>query len=323
MSTALVLGDTASLTVRSAVRAARSLVGTGKVDLLLIGRDADAAGEKATRWKGVSRLLVGKTNTPVTAECATRVTRAQMDKSSYNFVVAAADSFGKNLIPRLAGTLGLAALSDVTNIIDAKQGVFVRPMYAGNALATVRNNESVKVLTVRPTAFEPVGVCTSNGEEKTPIASIDTAPFTNTGAQWVGEQSFDSTRPDLSSASVVIAGGRGLKNAENFKLLGEIADVLNGAVGATRAAVDLGWVPNDMQIGQTGKVVAPKLYFAIGLSGAIQHLAGMKDSKIIVAINKDPDAPIFQIADYGLIGDLFEVLPQLVDKIKVLSKEHS
>lgn len=327
MSAALVIGDTASSAVRSAVRAARACVGASNtVDVLLIGSETSLSSARTEKWEGVSKVLLSNTPRPTTAESVTAIARkliGKVEQGSYGYVIAAADTFGKNVIPRLAGTMGLAALSDVTKIINSSQGIFVRPMYAGNAIATVQISEPIKMLTIRPTSFtEDI----ESTEEKVQMIEMDKRnddeiEEVEKNVRWIGEQSSIKERPELGAASVVVAGGRGLKSKEHFKMLEEMADVMKGAVGATRAAVDLGWVSNDLQIGQTGKVVAPQLYFAVGLSGAIQHLAGMKDSKTIVAINKDADAPIFQIADYGLVGDLFEVIPQLIDKIKSLPKK--
>jgi electron transfer flavoprotein alpha subunit len=225
----------------------------------------------------------------------------------YTHILAPATSFGKNFMPRLAAKLGVEQISDVIQMITAD--IFVRPIYAGNALTQVQSTDSVKLLTIRPAAF-PHNTCF---QETAPIIPLK-KDYTNkhvSEVQWVRDECQISERPELGSARVVISGGRGLQSAENFSLLAAIAKKLNAAIGASRAAVDAGFVPNDYQVGQTGKVVAPELYIAVGISGAIQHVAGMKDSKVIVAINKDPDAPIFQIADYGLVGDLFTILPEL------------
>jgi electron transfer flavoprotein alpha subunit len=243
-----------------------------------------------------------------TAENVAATALDAIARGQYSHVVAAATSFGKNAMPRIAAKLDAAQVSDIT-AINAPD-TFVRPIYAGNAFATVRSSDPIKVVTVRATAFDPAGA--SGGQ-----ASIDTiaaAPEVP-AAKVVGQARTKSARPELTSARVVISGGRGLGSGENFKLLEALADKLNAAIGASRAAVDAGYVPNDYQVGQTGKIVAPDLYVAIGISGAIQHLAGMKDSKVIVAINKDPEAPIFQIADYGLVGDLFEVVPALTAEL--------
>lgn len=317
---ALVVGDGASPAVRSAVRAAQACVSSGHVDVLLIGRSSSSDAEAAAKWNGVSSVIVGGSEQPLTAEYATPIVKSQIETGNYGHVVAPASTFGKNVLPRVAGVLGVSTISDVIEVKEDGAGeVFVRPIYAGNALATVKSKDEIKLLTVRPTSFEPIE---ERSEGLAEISRIEAAEDpVGVKSRWVAEDRTESSRPDLTAAGVVIAGGRGLKSGKNFKLLEDIADELGGAVGATRAAVDLGWVANDMQVGQTGKVVAPELYIGVGISGAIQHLAGMKDSKTIVAINKDGEAPIFQVADYGLVADLFEAVPELQKKLKALPKK--
>ena len=291
-----------------AISAAREL--GGEVHLLVAGADARAAAEQAAGVSGVAKVFLADAVhlTNPTAETLTAVLVPLARAGAYSHVVAAATGFGKNVMPRVAAKLDVAQVSDVMKI--ESPDTFVRPIYAGNAFATVQSIDPVKVLTIRTTAFEAAGT----GQSPAPIETVEVPPDAGFG-KVLHQELTQSVRPELGNARVIVSGGRGLGSGENFKLLEALADKLNAAIGASRAAVDAGYVPNDYQVGQTGKIVAPDLYVAVGISGAIQHLAGMKDSKVIVAINKDPDAPIFQIADYGLVGDLFEVIPALTAEL--------
>jgi electron transfer flavoprotein alpha subunit len=277
----------------------------GDTDVLIVGHDCRAVAEQATRLPGVKKVWLA--DAPEYAhQLAENVAPLLADlATNYTHVLAPATTFGKNILPRTAALLDMAMVGDVIKIVSAD--VFVRPIYAGNALATVQASDRVKLLTIRGTAFSPAQL------EAGAQATIDVLAkvIPNTLSQFERADIQVSTRPELTAARVIIAGGRGLKSADNFKLLEKLADSLGAAIGASRAAVDAGFAPNDYQVGQTGKVVAPELYIAIGISGAIQHMAGMKDSKVIVAINNDADAPIFQIADYGLVADLFTSIQEL------------
>lgn len=285
------------------VTAAKKL--KGEIDLLVIGCECQAAANHAARITDVKNVL-WIDDAVYQHQLAENVAAvmAELGKD-YDYILTAADTFGKNILPRAAALLDMAMLSDVSEIISAD--TFVRPIYAGNVMATVQTHDKIKMMTIRTTAFPAATIMTTPVAE---IIKIDKV-IENKLSTFENQSLTKSARPELTSARVIISGGRGLKSAENFHLLETIADQLGGAVGASRAAVDAGFAPNDYQVGQTGKVVAPDLYIAVGISGAIQHLAGMKDSKVIVAINSDPDAPIFQAADYGLVGDLFKILPEL------------
>ncbi len=286
----------------NAVAAAQQL--GGDIDVLVVGSGCQAAADAAAAVPGVASVLLAD-NAAYENQLAENVSLAVADLAAgYDAVLAAATANGKNVMPRVAALLDVAQISDITAVIDAD--TFERPIYAGNVIATVKSSDAKKVITVRTTAFDAVP--TEGGSAS--VQAVDGAHDAGVSS-FIGEEVAVSDRPELTSASVVISGGRGMQNGDNFSMLEGIADKLNAAIGASRAAVDAGFVPNDYQVGQTGKIVAPDLYIAVGISGAIQHLAGMKDSKVIVAINKDEDAPIFQVADYGLVADLFAALPEL------------
>jgi len=292
----------------NALAAAKEIAG-GDVDILVAGKDCRAVAETAAQIPGVNRVRLA--DDPVYEHgLAENVAPLLVELAAgYTHLLAPATTAGKNLMPRVAALLDVMQISDISAVVSPD--TFVRPIYAGNALATVQSKDPVKVITVRGTAFPP-------GEATGGAAPIETvAPTANAGlSEFVRAELSKSERPELTSARVIVSGGRGMQSGDNFHLLEKVADHLGAAVGASRAAVDAGFVPNDYQVGQTGKIVAPELYIAVGISGAIQHLAGMKDSKVIVAINKDEEAPIFQIADYGLVGDLFKILPELADELE-------
>jgi len=291
---------------RSALAAAAHL---GEVHGLIAGAGVGHAAEAAAKLPGVTKIIVA--DAPAYAHALAEPLAALLVALApgYTHLLAAATAVGKNVMPRVAALLDIQPISDIAAVVDAD--TFVRPIFAGNALATVKSSDAKKVITVRAASFDPVAA--EGG-----AASIETAPSVDSPAmsRFVSAELSKSERPELTAARVVISGGRGMQNGANFKLIEPVADKLNAAVGASRAAVDAGFVPNDYQVGQTGKIVAPDLYVAIGISGAIQHLAGMKDSKVIVAINKDEEAPIFQVADYGLVADLFVALPELAAELE-------
>lgn len=282
----------------------------GEVSCLVLGTQCAKVAEEVSRINGISKVLVADSDVfkGFLPETVTPFLLATQKQFNFTHIVAAASAVGKNIMPRLAAKLDVSPISEVIGIKD--DSTFVRTIYAGNAIQTLTSTEPIKVITVRGTAFEAAEMTGSASMEN---VGADTAK--SALSDFIGAELSKSDRPDLASASVVVSGGRGLKNGENFQLLYALADKLKAAVGASRAAVDAGFVPNDMQIGQTGKIVAPDLYIAVGISGAIQHLAGMKDSKVIVAINKDGDAPIFQVADFGLVADLFKAVPELTETI--------
>ena len=287
-----------------AVTAAKAL---GDVTALCAGGSAAAAGEAAAKIDGVSRVLVAEDASLGHRLAESTAALIVSLAGDYEHIVAPATTDAKNVMPRVAALLDVMVISDASGVVDGN--TFERPIYAGNAVQTVRSNDAKKVVTFRTSTFDAAG---DGGSA--PIETISAGD--NPGlSEWVEDKVAESDRPELTSAGVVVSGGRGVGSEEDFKLIEALADKLGAAVGASRAAVDSGYAPNDWQVGQTGKVVAPDLYVAVGISGAIQHLAGMKDSKVIVAINKDEEAPIFQVADYGLIGDLFQIVPELTEKL--------
>jgi len=276
----------------------------GDVHVLVAGAGCEAVAQVAAQAQGAAKVLLADAphyKDELAESLAVLVVQLAKD---YGHVLLPATTFGKNLGPRVAALLDVAQISDIVAV--KSPDTFVRPIYAGNAMATVQSKDPIKVITIRSTGFDAVAATGGSA----PVEKIGAGPDSGLSTM-LGREFTKSERPELTAARVVISGGRGMGSGENFKLLEPIADKLNAAVGASRAAVDAGFVPNDLQVGQTGKIVAPELYIAVGISGAIQHLAGMKDSKVIVAINKDPEAPIFQIADYGLVGDLFKIIPEL------------
>lgn len=296
--------DNAELKAATLNAVAAAAVLGGEVDILVAGAGCGAVADAASKVPGVSKVICAD-NAAYEHQLAENVSLLVAEVGAgYDNLLAPSTANGKNIMPRVAALLDVGQISDILSIESAD--TFTRPIYAGNVIATVQSSDAKKVITVRTTAFDAVA---AEGGSATvePCAAAHDAGV----SQFIREEVAQSDRPELTSASVVISGGRGMQNGDNFSLLEGIADKLNAAIGASRAAVDAGFVPNDYQVGQTGKIVAPDLYIAVGISGAIQHLAGMKDSKVIVAINKDEDAPIFQVADYGLVADLFEALPEL------------
>jgi electron transfer flavoprotein alpha subunit len=278
-------------------------------DILVAGKDCRGVAEAAAQAPGIRRVLLAEDAAYEHGLAENLAPLVVKLAENYSHVLAPATTAGKNLMPRVAALLDVMQISDISAVVSPD--TFVRPIYAGNALATVQSKDPIKVITVRGTAFPP-GEATGGSAPIEPVAATGEMGL----SQFVQAELSKSERPELTSARIIISGGRGMQSGDNFHLLEKVADRLGAAVGASRAAVDAGFVPNDYQVGQTGKIVAPELYIAVGISGAIQHLAGMKDSKVIVAINKDEEAPIFQIADYGLVGDLFKILPELADELE-------
>ena len=281
----------------------------GDVHVLVAGKDAGAAAEAAAKVQGVAKVLHAEGDQYQGALPENLAPLIVGLAGGYSHIVASSSSVAKNVLPRVAALLDVAQISDAIEIVS--EDTFVRPIYAGNALATVQSSDKVKALTIRGTAFKAAEAEGGSAVVETVAAGEDAGL-----SRFVGQSLSKSERPELASAKIVVSGGRGVGSSDNFKIIEGLADALGAAVGASRAAVDAGYVPNDYQVGQTGKVVAPQLYVAVGISGAIQHLAGMKDSKVIVAINKDEEAPIFQVADYGLVGDLFKIVPELTETLQ-------
>lgn len=279
----------------------------GDITLLVAGHNCQSVVDAAAKVNGVNKVLVAD-NAVYAHQLAENISLLLVELASdFEHIIATALTTGKNFMPRVAALLDVTQISEIIGVESSD--TFIRPIYAGNAIATVQSLDSKKVITVRSTGFD--AVATDGNAEVITLDAVSDAGISS----HLSDELTKSERPDLSASSIVISGGRGMQNGDNFKLLDGIADKLGAAIGASRAAVDAGFVPNDMQVGQTGKIVAPDLYIAVGISGAIQHLAGMKDSKVIVAINKDPEAPIFQVADYGIVADLFDALPELESKL--------
>ena len=278
------------------------------VHILVAGSDCSNVAEEASKINNVEEVILCDNELYKNFVAEPMATLITSIAENYSHILAPATTFGKNITPRISAKLDVAQISDISGINS--EDTFVRPIYAGNALATVKSHDAKKIITVRSSSFDKVEI----GQNNCKISSIDSTTASIT-PKFISHELSKSERPELTSAKIIVSGGRGVGSSKDFEILEKLADKLGAAVGASRAAVDAGYVPNDYQVGQTGKIVAPELYIAVGISGAIQHLAGMKDSKTIVAINKDDDAPIFQVSDYGLVGDLFELIPELSEKI--------
>jgi len=312
--TVLVIADHDGKSIREdTLKTVTAAARLGDVDILVAGKGVDGAAAVAAKVAGVKKVLVAESDALGHGMAEAFEALVVPLAAGYDAILITSTSQGKNIAPRIAAKMDVAPITDVIQIVDAS--TFVRPIYAGNALETVKSSDAKKVITVRPTAFKPAGEGGSGA-----ISKIDAGAGAG-GAKFISEEIVKSDRPELGAAKIVVSGGRAMGSAEEFtKVIEPLADLLGGAVGASRAAVDAGYAPNDYQVGQTGKVVAPDLYIAIGISGAIQHLAGMKDSKVIVAINKDPDAPIFAVADYGLVSDYKTAVPDLMAALKKAGK---
>lgn len=299
----------ATLSVLTAAMQLKGFSSDAKLSVLVAGNPCDEVCNQLSGCEEIDELLVA--DSPVyQSQLSENLAQLVMScASEYGYLLCSASSFGKDIMPRIAALLGVGMMSDVVAI--ESDDTIVRPIYAGNALARVQSHDDVKVMTVRSTAFDKISL---EGTNTVKMVNLDLA-IDCQGTELISRDKIQSERPELSNADVVVSGGRGVGSKENFAMVEALADKLGGAIGASRAAVDAGFVTNDLQVGQTGKIVAPRLYIAVGISGAIQHLAGMKDSKVIVAINSDPDAPIFEIADYGIVGDLFTLLPELIEQV--------
>ena len=300
--------DNSELKVATLNAVAAGMEMGGDIDILIAGLDCDAVADAASQIPGINQVLLANKESYKNGLAENIGNLVVELADGYSHIITPATTNGKNFMPRVAAKLDVSQVSDISAVVS--EDTFERPIYAGNCIATVQSTDSVKVITVRTTGFD---ACASTGGNAT-ITQVDNDSDAAISS-FIKEEIAESDRPELTAADVVISGGRGMQNGDNFSLLNGIADKLGAAIGASRAAVDSGFVPNDMQVGQTGKIVAPDLYIAVGISGAIQHLAGMKDSKVIVAINKDEEAPIFQVADYGLVADLFNALPELEAKL--------